>query len=509
MPDLHIDFTDGIDDAGRDGSQAQPWKTLEYVATRSGWAAGNRIRIKRGGLRLGQFNVPSSGTVNNPITINAYGDGVAPILQSLSVNNNNSALTVTDRQYLVIEDLDLRGYGTETSSGVGAGLYAASGSNGAGLVARRLRISGTKGSGLDFGFYSLSASRGMRDILVEDCVFEDCGFHGSNIVGRVESALFQRNTYRRNGKITDGYGFSAVAAKTTVGTSGWTNSSGSVYSRATAQGNFSGTIAAILQVSIGNRNAAGGAGLLNLVDAGATTTPALGQYGFTGGTLYINVGAAPSSISGFACQYMFGRATNIVARNNTVSDQIRLSIEGVGMVADDMSVVHFLGNDIRNCAGGGLQVHRGIGSVLHGNLVVGCGQQAIRLLCADACEVSGNTLVNCGVGLLKSGSADYSANNLVHNNVIQGMTTGISGIAGDTVSHNAYWQCNANLAGGQASAGNDVTTDPKLTSGYGMGSGSPLLKAGKHIGNRRDLHGRQRPNPPSIGARDVARWRLL
>lgn len=49
-----------------------------------------------------------------------------------------------------------------------------------------------------------------------------------------------------------------------------------------------------------------------------------------------------------------------------------------------------------------------------------------------------------------------------------------------------------------------VTADPFLTDDYRPKSGSPLLQAGVHLGYTRDINGKQRPNPPSIGAYDVA-----
>ena len=37
--------------------------------------------------------------------------------------------------------------------------------------------------------------------------------------------------------------------------------------------------------------------------------------------------------------------------------------------------------------------------------------------------------------------------------------------------------------------------------------GSPLMGAGTHLGYRRDIEGKQRPNPPAIGAYDAATLR--
>ena len=52
-----------------------------------------------------------------------------------------------------------------------------------------------------------------------------------------------------------------------------------------------------------------------------------------------------------------------------------------------------------------------------------------------------------------------------------------------------------------------VTADPLLTSDYKPTSASPLLGAGTHLGYTRDINRKQRPNPPAIGAYDVATLR--
>lgn len=54
-----------------------------------------------------------------------------------------------------------------------------------------------------------------------------------------------------------------------------------------------------------------------------------------------------------------------------------------------------------------------------------------------------------------------------------------------------------------------VTSDPLLSVTYRPTVGSPLLGAGTQLGYVRDIEGKQRPNPPSIGAYDVATLRAV
>lgn len=53
-----------------------------------------------------------------------------------------------------------------------------------------------------------------------------------------------------------------------------------------------------------------------------------------------------------------------------------------------------------------------------------------------------------------------------------------------------------------------ITADPLLDANFRPLPGSPLIGAGTHLGYRRDFDGKQRPNPPSIGAFDVAKVRV-
>jgi hypothetical protein len=82
--------------------------------------------------------------------------------------------------------------------------------------------------------------------------------------------------------------------------------------------------------------------------------------------------------------------------------------------------------------------------------------------------------------------------------------------ANPTVSNNSFWQVTSQYssAGDPITGSNDTTADPQLTATYRPKATSPLIGAGTHLGYRRDIEGKQRPNPPSIGAYDVATLRI-
>ncbi len=84
-----------------------------------------------------------------------------------------------------------------------------------------------------------------------------------------------------------------------------------------------------------------------------------------------------------------------------------------------------------------------------------------------------------------------------------------------TESHNAFFGQSVRAIGdgngtflspgsGTSPAASDLLIDPRLDDNYRPRFDSPLFGAGTHLGYVRDLDGKQRPNPPSIGAYALA-----
>jgi hypothetical protein len=68
---------------GNDGNsgtlESAPWKTLARVSNAS-FAPGNRVLLKRGSVWREELNFPSSGIAGEPILVDAYGTGNAPVI---------------------------------------------------------------------------------------------------------------------------------------------------------------------------------------------------------------------------------------------------------------------------------------------------------------------------------------------------------------------------------------------------------------------------------------------
>lgn len=94
-------------------------------------------------------------------------------------------------------------------------------------------------------------------------------------------------------------------------------------------------------------------------------------------------------------------------------------------------------------------------------------------------------------------------------NYIRGFAQGIRHNPGGIESHNAFEDVTTPVTNRQTSAtitpnAADIVGAQAVNSQYRPLPGSALLRAGSHVGYRRDLEGRQRQNPPSIGAYDGA-----
>ncbi len=105
----YIDATNGDND--NDGSQSRPWKTLSKVSY-SDFAPGDNILLKRGEAWNENLLALFSGNSDNPISINAYGEGDSPIINGwiyVAASNINF-------QNLEVKGSELAGFVMEASS---------------------------------------------------------------------------------------------------------------------------------------------------------------------------------------------------------------------------------------------------------------------------------------------------------------------------------------------------------------------------------------------------------
>lgn len=171
---------------------------------------------------------------------------------------------------------------------------------------------------------------------------------------------------------------------------------------------------------------------------------------------------------------------SIVARNVIFNGQYSVNMEGANGVAHSNLLIF---DDVSPAV---LQMGFRIGGALQ--------------------DIYNNTIVktaksNNGATALNHLNAAYTVS--FRNNVVFGFDQGVTLQAtGYTENNNAFFSntSNSNRTLGTGA----VTADPLLADSYQPKVGSPLLGAGTHLGYKRDIQLKQRPNPPSIGAYDVA-----
>jgi hypothetical protein len=98
-----------IDPDGNDSNNGffkdSPWRTIAKVNEQR-FKPGDNILFKRGGSWTEKLEIHSSGSENSPILIGAYGSGDKPVI---AAPENDAAIAVVAADYVVLQDLDVRG----------------------------------------------------------------------------------------------------------------------------------------------------------------------------------------------------------------------------------------------------------------------------------------------------------------------------------------------------------------------------------------------------------------
>jgi hypothetical protein len=332
-----------------------------------------------------------------------------------------------------------------------------------------------------------------------DCEFYDNGGHGIILVG-VNTCFVRRCKFYRNGATlsTGGHGFSAGAAKTTA-SSGWTNTATTVWQRTLAANE---TSVYYVTTSV--------AGFVRLrLTAGTATAPGSGEFGVSGGILYINVNSA-SNPSGQGVIYAWKRAYALTVEGcdafNNIWNQAAPYHEGHGFAFDDWSDdSFFISNKSYSNEGAGFSINRGDRNRLQSNVAYGNWLAGVIVNPCDGLNVLGNTFFSNNAGLGATAGEvffnGYSKDAVITNNILTSTVaygisrettdTGFTGTKNCITGYTSAAEKNSSVTG-------TVSADPSLDARY-VPREPTVTTGGSYLGGV-DFYGKEFQASCPIGA---------
>jgi len=490
MATYYIDFDNGSE-AG-DGTEANPYrKAPSQAGAAVPNALGNTYLMKRGTTTAEPIDSTFSGNASSEtqrVVYGAYGSADSPPVIDVALATAY-CIRVQNKDYVSVRDIDLRRAST-------TGLQILNN------VTRACKyFQAYKVRAYSCGFDGISmthpgTSAGIAPAPAIQVIFDGCegydnGQHGVAIVAYATGAILKNCRGDGNSLTSSGWGvYQAGHGIAYTGTSGWTIS-GNVKSRTVA------TAAKPHAVISGNTVA----GAYHLVEnVGSPTTPGTGEWGYSGTTVYVNIGVIAS---GYAIAVIYQPNADGLIEDSQGNDQLLFDGVGVGM---DRGMY---GGTIRRCSGSrnsgsAVQVNQATNIKVQSIFSSGNREAIYMSTMGGANSVNGVTSndLTYGVRIERLYTGDTMA---VQNNLLLPATAIYAETISGTITnnHNAY----TGALSGVSAGANDVTTDPLVTSDYKPTQSSPLVAAGTHLGYRRDIEGKQRQNPPCIGAYDAAPMR--
>lgn len=492
MATYYIDKSAAVNGSG---TEASPYNAIPSIT------ASNTYLFK-GGVDIGEQITVSADTV----TIGAYGgralvNGVGSLNYGVYANAV-SGLTVKD---LEIYDVLKNGVLVENDS---------AGTTKTNIKIQRIKVHDILpgglvrtteanirvGTGICVGSGPTTGTAIINGVVIEDCEIYDCGAHGIDVRWRVLNVVRKRCHVYRTGLQIGSHGITAHPVATTI-TSGWTLDSGTIYSRARVSTND------VEQMLINTTD-------LQMLTKVAGTTPVSGEWSVDATKIYVNIGGAVSAKSFLLKRHAHGPFldTDHVVHDVTDYD----GAEGHGIDTDDATGPATIYRcKSYNNGGSGFYSYRGESVTRRSCLAYGNYKHGFHsLLIATPKDYSNTSSSNGLRGFQYDGGTSGEAKNCVATgNATRGTATTGTGFnvsaehSGFASAANAVYGNGGSTQVAGTGAAASVTADPLLPYDYKPMPGSPLLGAGTHLGYTRDIERKQRPNPPSIGAYDVATLR--
>jgi parallel beta-helix repeat protein len=396
MTTWYFDGDNGVD--GDDGTSEETAKKSYQVFFQQHFGEshpGDTFLFKRGTTQTiteADIGIRSGLSDTQRTRYGAYGEATVPY--SFWVNPSgvgNKILNAGTRNYVDFEDMYLDGKGACLSSLN----MLASGAN----ACTNIRIfrclftnMTTNSAGLQIGA-SPTSTGDTGNFVIEDSHFFANAGHGLLLNG-VHDAVIRRCSFFKNGfDATSGaHGFSAKARRTAASGT-WTQiGTTSVYKYALTPPQETDVYYVKTDDTTYRR-------LKKITDN--PTSPAIGEFGVSGGYLYINIGGDPATQG---VNYAYGRCYNITVEDcesyNNISDtDPEIGIEGHGFAFDDYTDTSiFRLNRSHNNQGVGFSINLGDNNIVDGNLAYRNDIQGIACATGKNTIVTNNTFFGNNVG---------------------------------------------------------------------------------------------------------------
>ncbi len=491
MTILFVHPIDGNDDTGN-GSEASPYKTRLKARQSLGTGQPHQILVRRGTTEvitstLGSFR--SGLNADQPFVYGTYGpasDGPARL--TAATNIGDLMYILSGEQHVLIQDWWFDGAGV-VSRPFQAQCLTANTS----VELRRCQFTGsaTNGSFIDnkaSGTYTVT-------VVMRDCHAEDNAGHGFHAVGAATVTYFDCSATRNGATLaTGGHGFSSHAYRDSFDT-GWTLVSGTIYSR-------SYTTVPLKVCAVQNST------YPILANAGATASPALGQYGQTGGLTYVNIGTNPNGqLITFQTSATPAITYNDCMAWGNLDNLAAIFREGHGFAADDFSQVTFnrcmsWGNE-----GAGYSLNMGDSNTLAQCFAWDNDRAAISIQRSSTNNINAFVAVNNDRDRYHGSELVFfasSANNVIRNSIFHALAGGEYVIYADDQSLTGNVPQNCVIYNGALTArglnvlkdaDRNVFADPRLVSvtnpRLGLKADTPCRNAGRFVPGVRGIDGRR------------------
>jgi hypothetical protein len=479
MTTYYIDSISGTDT--NDGlSETTPWRT---VPVQSGYGLGNTWLLKRGSVfpPIDAIFTGNAANESQRVVYGAYGSLTAPP-PKIDATGVAYGMRVQNKDYVTVQDID---FYNSTNGGLVIYNNITRACNYFRATRVRAYNNAVDGIGMTHGINAGGVTSSPAiGVIFDSCEGHNNGQHGVAIVAHATGAVL-KNCYSTNNSLTSsGWGvYQGGLSVTYLGAIGWTIV-GNVKSRSSAMG--------IEPHSVCSGNTVGGKFFLTK-NVGTPTTPGTGEWGYSAGTIYVNIGTIAS---GYAIAVTFLPNTNATIQDSRGDNHSYFDAVGVGL---DRGV---FGGTLKRCVG-----DNNLGSAIQVNqatdiTVVGCFGKNNRECVLLSTSAGINNIYNCtsidntyGVRVER---VDTGTTVNVKNNLLLSPTAIYAATNNGTITNNnnAY----TGALDGVSAGGADVTTNLTYTNQYLPKTNSGLVHTGVSFLPVVDLNNSTYYNPPSIGA---------